>query len=81
MFTIKLCHQNFYKSLSAPAYLAQTYANGDRAIIVYKDFSEHEGIEYRVSKDAESGDSNSYEVCFVENQQGKTIDTIKPVTI
>lgn len=43
-------------------------------VAVYKDFTGKDGVEYHVGGPRE----NAYDVCFVTNDAGKTIDRIGP---
>ncbi len=48
-------------------------------VIAYKTLIHAEGVEYRLSSD--NNDPNVYKMCFVINEQGKTVDkytTVKP---
>ena len=86
MFTVKFILQNAdyssQVSISCPRYSVHQNTNADRDIFmvtVYTKIDTNEGVEYRVcepDKDPEA--PLCFDTCFVENESGKTIDTITP---
>ena len=42
-------------------------------VSVYRGFTTQSGVMYKVSSD-----ESTFDICFVENVQGKTIDCIRP---
>ena len=60
----------------------QTNKHSNRVeVIVYKDYFTKEGVTYILTKDTLDLKDISYRICFVENDNGKTIDTIRPNTL
>ena len=81
MFTIK-----FYKhfnddsnsssasAVSCPRYDIYERGNGSFEVVVYRSHVGHEdGVAYQVSNDRHDG----YQHCYVTNEAGKTVDTIR----
>lgn len=46
-------------------------------VVVYKDYFTLEGVSHTLTKEDVTSEDKSYRVCFVENINGKTIDTIR----
>lgn len=83
MFTLKFCSfcgedNDYEKSLTViccPHY--NTYHFKNRVeVTVYKDFTSVEGVTYTLSEEDLLG-KPYWQVCYVENVNGKTIDTIR----
>lgn len=80
MFTIKFIKhyedstQEDTTCVSCPTYEAIKCSDGNYRIVLHKGFVLTEGVEYTV------GDvrPNSYDVCYVENELGKTIAHYAP---
>ena len=80
MFTLKFC--NYYDDytrsetiLCCPHYNVYRY-KGKIEITLYKDYTSAEGVTYTLA-DKDIG-IPYWEVCYVENVNGKTIEKIKP---
>ena len=75
MFTIKIFAYResgvVQHSISAPHYEIQQSGDENQSVIIYKDFSITNGVEYKISKSEADFDS-----CFIENSTGKTIDKV-----
>ena len=85
MFTIKFYsyfegESNIEVVLSAPHYEVYTHSDGVKSVTIYKDYLSVEGVEYKVVPDSLAEKlnytTNHYQVCFIENQSGKTIARI-----
>lgn len=89
MFTLKFF--NFYEDggsncniISCPHYQVYERPNGSITITVYKNLLQTEGVEYHVchplmmEQFASETEHFYHECCFVENQDGKTINVIRP---
>ena len=79
MFTVKFMkfatasnNNNEGLSISCPMYSSYKRPNGSVSIVTYKDHTETSGIERSVHGGNDALDSD-YDVCFVENEAGKTI--------
>lgn len=75
MFTLKFCRFNegfdSTLSISTPVYEVYKKPSSITLISIYKSPVLTDGVEYRI------GGDDGYDVCFVENLSGKTIDTIR----
>lgn len=61
-------------AISAPHYEKYSRPTIDQVdVSIYRGFTHQSGVMYKVSSNPET-----FDVCFVENVQGKTIDCIKP---
>ncbi len=76
MFTVKLFKDNYRTSLSCPHYSVEALEDGTKVVTVYKNYIYKDGIGYKIG----TGYEESYESCYVENDAGKTIDSINPET-
>lgn len=93
MFTVKLISyfddgSQSETSISCPHYRIYTRGNGFNAITVFKDFTETDGVEYKVMRPDVStelakqmkADNPQFEgfmhhhACYIENSAGKTIN-------
>lgn len=70
MFSIKFFKDNDQHVVSAPHYSIYKYDDGQVGVTTYKDHLDTNGVERIVSSD-------DFNVCFIENAAGKTIDRIK----
>jgi hypothetical protein len=68
MFSIKFFKDNNENTVSAPHYSIEKYEHGV-GITVYKNYYDDDGVERIVGED-------DYDVCFIENSAGKTINRI-----
>lgn len=76
MFTLKFIKnydsgQTRTAAVACPAYEFVTFGEGI-TVLVFKDFVQENGVSYFVG-----GREDSFDVCYVENQAGKTIDRIQ----
>lgn len=79
MFTIKF--YSFFDddatvevNITCPHYEVYTRKNGVKSVIVYKDFTSVDGVEYWVADKSLEFEKQHYHVCYVENAAGKTIN-------
>lgn len=82
MFTMTFIeNENSKTVVSAAKYEVNTYDNGIKGVIVYDKFNSFSGIEFKVTGDSKyhhpSHNYPYFEVCYVTNQDGKTIDRIE----
>ena len=80
MFTLKFC--NYYETgdssvatLCCQHYNVYQFKNRVE-ITLYKDFTSENGVTYTIAD--EDIDKPRWQVCYVENINGKTIDKIRP---
>lgn len=81
MFTVKFISiygdvEETTTAVSCPHYSAYRMKNGAYEIVLYKDFTSCDGVAYFLS--SEDIGRPYYQVCYVENQTGKTIETFRP---
>lgn len=75
MFTLKFRNvkQNSEVVVAAQLYQKNKLPTGSVSITVYKGALLTDGVEYQISGDHPQG----FDVCFIENQAGKTIDCVR----
>lgn len=77
MFTLKFYRtidddNSLIRCISAPHYEAHKREHF-YTITIYKDFYSLDGVEYQINHH-----EGSYDVCYVENERGKTIEKYVP---
>lgn len=82
MFTLKFYkHINdgelVYDVLSCPHYEIQVRSDGSKTVTTYPDTVKEGGVERQIRSE-NCKFKGDYDVCYVENMHGKTIDTIRP---
>ena len=60
-------------------YEVMTWDTGAKTVIIYDDPHSAQGTEFKVAKSSENlGCPYRFEVCYITNDSGKTIDRIEP---
>lgn len=64
----------YYDIISCDHYSVYEYINGDKCVVTYPSHLSVEGTQREISKTHKDG----YSHCFIENINGKTINTVFP---
>lgn len=85
MFTLKFC--SYFEEggstesvIACPHYEVYQHRNGAITITTYKNMTITDGVSRQLCTESKLDEDNHsyYQVCFVLNSEGKTIDTIRP---
>ena len=81
MFNVKFC--NFYEDgsestagISCPHYSIYKGKNGSYEVVTYKTMTDTDGVSRGVGNH-DSDKTLQFQVCYIENAQGKTVETIR----